>query len=88
MKQNETFHQDEGLIGNEKIEQAILALQQDPTPELLAHALTMVRRRMQENGQLILAVEHLPQMGSFTSRQQKPVMENSGGWHLPVLRKN
>ena len=57
MKQNETCHQDEGLIGNEKIEQAILALQQDPTPELLAHALTMVRRRMQENGQLILAVE-------------------------------
>ena len=52
MKQNETFHQDEGLIGNEKIEQAILALQQEPTPELLAHALTMVRRRMQENGQL------------------------------------
>lgn len=57
MKQQETFHQDEGLIGNEKIEQAILALQQEASRELLAHTLTMVRRRMKENGQLILAVE-------------------------------
>ena len=87
MKQNETFHQDEGLIGNEKIEQAILALQQEPTPELLAHALTMVRRRRKTVSSSLLW-NHLPQMGSFTSRQQKPVMENSGGWHLPVLRKN
>lgn len=48
---------DEGLIGNEKIEEAIAALQEEPTQELLAHALTMVRRRMQENGQVIVAVE-------------------------------
>ena len=31
---------DKGLQGNEKIEEAILALQQEPTEELLAHALT------------------------------------------------
>ena len=31
---------DEGLLGNEKIEDAIAALQQQPTQELLAHALT------------------------------------------------
>ena len=40
---------DEGLLGNEKIEDAIAALQQQPTQELLAHALTVVRRRMREN---------------------------------------
>ena len=40
---------DECLLGNEKIEDAIAALQQQPTQELLAHALTVVRRRMREN---------------------------------------
>ena len=48
---------DEGLLGNDKIEDAIAALQQQPTQELLAHALTVVRRRMRENGQVIIAVE-------------------------------
>ena len=47
---------DKGLQGNEKIEEAILALQQEPTEELLAHALTVVRRRMREQGQFIVAV--------------------------------
>ena len=48
---------DEGLQGNEKIEQAVYALQQEPSEEGLAHALTVVRRRMREGGQFILAVE-------------------------------
>ena len=48
---------DKGLQGNEKIEEAILAIQQNPTEELLAHALTVVRRRMREQGQFIVAVE-------------------------------
>ena len=48
---------DEDLLGNEKIEEAIAGLQQSPTEELLAHALTVVRRRMRENGQVIIAVE-------------------------------
>ena len=48
---------DEGLIGNEKIEQAIAGLQQEATPEQLAHTLTVIRRRMQEGGQVIVAVE-------------------------------
>ena len=48
---------DKGLQGNEKIEEAILAIQQEPTEELLAHALTVVRRRMREQGQFIVAVE-------------------------------
>ena len=34
---------DEGLIGNEKIEQAIAGLQQEATPEQLAHTLTVIR---------------------------------------------
>ena len=49
MTDTSTPHTDPGLEGNEKIEAAILAL--------LAHALTVLRRRMREKGQLILAVE-------------------------------
>lgn len=37
---------DEGLNGNEKIEQAVYALQQEATQEQLAHTLTVIRRRM------------------------------------------
>ena len=55
MQNNDT--KDEGLKGNEKIEEAISALQQEPSQELLAHTLTVIRRRMKEEGQLILAVE-------------------------------
>lgn len=39
---------DNELQGNEKIEEAIAALQQEPTQEMLAHTLTVIRRRMQE----------------------------------------
>ena len=55
MQNNDT--KDEGLKGNERIEEAISALQQEPSQELLAHTLTVIRRRMKEEGQLILAVE-------------------------------
>lgn len=51
---------DKGLQGNEKIEEAIAILQSQSTPELLAHTLTVIRRRMKEQGQLIIAVEPLP----------------------------
>lgn len=37
---------DEGLQGNEKIEEAIAALQKELTDEMLAHTLTVIRRRM------------------------------------------
>ena len=43
-KEMETL-KDEGLQGNETIEEAILGLQKEPTPELLAHVLTVIRRR-------------------------------------------
>ena len=54
MEEKEIGLRDEGLRGNEKIEEAIAGLQQEPTQEMLAHALTVVRRRMKENGQLLL----------------------------------
>ena len=41
---------DKGLQGNETIEEAILALQEQTSQEMLAHALTVVRRRMKEGG--------------------------------------
>lgn len=39
---------DEGLKDNIKIENAIAALQQESTQEMLAHTLTVIRRRMKE----------------------------------------
>ena len=53
------------LNGNEKIETAIAALQKESTEEMLAHTLTVIRHRMQEQAQLIIAVRscpHLPQI--------------------------
>lgn len=43
--------------GNEKIEEAIAALQKELTDEMLAHTLTVIRRQMKAKGQLILAVD-------------------------------
>ena len=63
--------QDETLKGNEKIEEAILGLQEETSQEMLAHVLTVIRRRMNENGQVIVAVE----------------MESAGGMRLPVLMR-
>ena len=53
---------DKGLNGNEKIEQAVAALQQEPTQEHLAHTPPAIRRRTKEQGQLVVAVE--PNLGS------------------------
>ena len=65
MHTSENKTKDDGLIGNEQIEEAIAALQQEPGEELLAHALTVVRRRMREKGQVILAVD-MPQEQNAT----------------------
>lgn len=65
MNTSEKTTKDEGLIGNEKIEEAIAALQQEPSEELLAHVLTVVRRRMREKGQVILAVDMPPVQNGF-----------------------
>ena len=48
---------DKTLNGNEKIETTIAALQKETSEEMLAYALTVIRRRMKEQAQLIIAVE-------------------------------
>ena len=55
MDRDDNRKMDEGLQGNEKIEQAIRELQQTPSGEELAHTLTVVRRRMKVGGQFIVA---------------------------------
>lgn len=48
---------DEALIGNEKIEEYVAMLQQEPTEEMFAVVLSTVRRRMNAGGQFIVAVD-------------------------------
>ena len=69
---------DEGLQGNEKIEDAILGLQKESTKEMLAHTLTVIRRRMKENGQLIIAVE--PPKGDGQIQLQAIQTEDGKKW--------
>ena len=78
MQKDNNRPQDEGLRGNEKIEDAIAALQQEPTGELLAHALTMVRLRMQEGGQVIVAVE--PNLGETNLNIQAIRTDDGHTW--------
>ena len=54
---NRNNNVDEGLAGNERLEEAIAALQMEPSEEMLAHVLTVVRQRMREGGQFIVAVD-------------------------------
>ena len=78
MADNKTSHTDEGLQDNEQIEQAILALQQQPSQEMLAHALTVLRRRMLAHGQLIVAVE--PPVGDNQMRLQAIQTDDGNNW--------
>lgn len=59
----DTVKKDEALKGNEKIEEYIALLQKEPSQEMLAVTLTAIRRRMQENGQWIVALD--PAMGEL-----------------------
>ena len=67
--------QDETLQGNEKIEVAIQALQKEVTQEQLAHTLTVIRRRMKDLGQVIVAVE--PSIG--TTQMNLKMIQTSDG---------
>lgn len=69
---------DEGLRGNERIEDAIAALQEEVSQEMLAHTLTVIRRRMREGGQVILAVE-MPQ-GDEQIKVQTITTADGGVW--------
>ena len=72
---------DEGLQGNETIEEAILALQQEPTEEMLAHTLTVIRRRARANGQFIVAV--MPPAGAESSLQIQAIQtEDERYWWM------
>ena len=78
MTDNKISHTDEGLQDNEQIEQAILALQQHPSQEMLAHTLTVLRRRMLAHGQLIVAVE--PPAGDNQMRLQAIRTDDGKKW--------
>ena len=69
---------DEGLQGNEKIETAIAALQQEDSEEMLAHTLTVIRRRMKEGGQFIVAVE--PPTGGNQMQIQAVQTPDGNSW--------
>jgi len=72
---------DEGLQGNETIEEAILVLQQEPTEEMLAHTLTVIRRRARANGQFIVAV--IPPAGAESSLQIQAIQtEDERYWWM------
>ena len=68
---------DDELKGNERIEEAISSLQKEPSQEMLAHTLTVIRRRMNENGQFVVAVEP-PKPGQVMSMQLKAVKTGDG----------
>lgn len=70
--------QDEELIGNDKIEEAVLALQNEPSQEMLAHTLTVIRRRMKEGGQLVVAVE--PSLESTQMKLQTVKTADGVSW--------
>lgn len=72
------MNQDKGLIGNAQIETAIAALQNEPTPEQLAHTLTVIRRRMQEGGQFVVAVEPSTAQSQMTLQTVKT--QDGGVW--------
>lgn len=78
---------DEGLNGNEKIEQAVYQLQQEPTQEQLAHTLTVIRRRMRENGQVVVAVEPNPASEQMQLRALRTADGASWWYVLPALKR-
>lgn len=78
MTDHKKISTDEGLKDNEQMEQAILTLQQNPTQEMLAHVLTIVRRRMRAHGQLIVAVE--PPVGNQQMRLQAIQTDDGKKW--------
>lgn len=69
------MERDQVLMGNDKIEEAIRGLQQEPTQEMLAHALTVIRRRMKEDGHLIVAVNP---MGAMDTLQVQTIQTADG----------
>lgn len=85
---NDHTHTDKTLQGNNKIESAIAALQQEPSQEMLAHTLTVIRRRMNEHGELIIAID--PSSAASGLQVQAIQTDDGRKWwrHLPASMKN
>lgn len=84
----EHTHTDKTLQGNDKIESAIAALQQEPSQEMLAHVLTVIRRRMNEHGELIIAVDPSSAASGLQVQAIQTMTAANGGRHLPASMKN
>ena len=74
------IRRDEGLKGNEKIEEYIEMLQKEPSAELLSVVRPAVRRRMKEGGQFIVPVD-----AGKDNRMQIQVMMVDGVSWLPAF---
>lgn len=72
-----TEHKDEDLIGNEKIEECIERLQKEPSEEMLAVTLSVLRHRLQEGAKVVVSVDGIPESGL---RVQVLSLENGEQW--------
>lgn len=74
------MEKDDRLKENIKIELAIEQLQKVPSQEMLAHTLTVLRRRMKEGGELIPSLDQNAGMNSLQMRVLRT--EDGRSWFL------
>ena len=74
------MEKDDRLKENIKIELAIEQLQKVPSQEMLAHTLTVLRRRMKEGGELIPSLDQNAGMNSLQMRVLRT--EDGKSWFL------
>ena len=74
------MEKDDRLKENIRIELAIEQLQKVPSQEMLAHTLTVLRRRMKEGGELITALDQNAGMNSLQMRVLRT--EDGRSWFL------
>lgn len=73
------MNKDKSLIGNEKIEEGIKALKNDFSDENLASVMTVIRKRILEEGQFVVSVDVSL---SDTNLSLKTVTFNGGKWFV------
>ena len=74
------MEKDNNLQENTKIEEAIEQLQKVPSQKMLTHTLTVLRRRMKEDGELIPSVDQDAGTGSLQMRLLKT--KDGRSWFL------
>ena len=74
------MEKDNNLQENTKIEEAIEQLHKVPSQEMLPHTLTVLRRRMKEDGELIPSVDQDAGTGSLQMRLLKT--KDGRSWFL------